>query len=409
MACLAALAGVVHLRRTANRAPVLAQPAVLRVTVGERLDVPLVAADPDGDAVAWSAAGLPAGATLDGTGRLVWSPGPDQAGTYRARVSVRDGDGASAGVSVELRARHPARPGLYVAMGDSVASGHGLDLRDWLGGDACWRDGEASYPARVLERRVAAPTPGEPALRTLALVACSGSSSDDLVTQPVSGGPALPGAPGAPSRPQLDWAVVSNPTLVTVTVGANDVGVGDPGRVVGPGGRIDRAGLDARREGLERNLTRVLRRLVDATDARVIVSTYHNPTARDPEGVPGCRRDCFARAAAAVVSLLNDTLRTAAAAMPSGRVMVADVAGAFVGHGAPNGRGPDVLRRGTPIPLPAPLDDTTAIQPYCAEGRAGTAGAWVSAADCIHPNRQGARAYAAAVDRAWRGGDWRPG
>ncbi|HVL92930.1 MAG TPA: SGNH/GDSL hydrolase family protein [Acidimicrobiales bacterium] len=407
---LAAAGGLALLRLPRNRPPELAVAPALRVLVGGALDTRLIATDADGDPLRWSSAGLPAGAVLEPDGRLRWSPAPDQAGTFPVTVTVRDDDGAPAAARLDLLVRHPPRPDLYVAMGDSVASGHGLELADWLGRDPCWRDADDSYPARLLDRRLRGPAPnghGTPALRHLALVACSGHTSTDLVTAPVDGGPDLPGRPARMT--QLDWAVAANPGLVTVTIGANDLGIGRPGRVVAAGGRVDDGFVRARLDRLEANLAAAVRRLVDATDARVIVSTYHDPTAETPQGVDGCREACFKRAASAVVAALNATVRSAAATADPGRVAVADVAGAFRGHGAPNGRGPDVLRSGDgPLDFPALLGWAGDVHPFCAKGHGGSGRTWVSAADCIHPNRAGAEAYADAMDGAWRSARWQP-
>lgn len=405
---MAGLPGALALR-PGNRPPVLLVPAQLRAVVGVPFEAQLDATDPDGDGdgLRWSAAGLPPGARLDADGKLRWSPAADQAGTYALEVVATDADGAATPAPIDLLARHPAHPELYVAMGDSVASGHGLEWRDYLGGDPCWRAGTDAYPARFLAGRRAGPVPQEPSLTTLAVVACSGHSADDLLTAPVDGGPVLPDQPDRMT--QVAWAVAANPALVTVTIGANDVGVGRPGDVVGPGGVVDEGLVGARLSELQTRLTAVLRRLADATDARIIVSTYFNPAAPDANGVSGCRRSCFRDATARVVGELNTTLRAAVGTIPPDRVAIADVTAVFEGHEAPNGRGPDFLRdAGSPVPLPALLGWTGDVHPYCADGHSLSRDPWISAADCIHPNPAGARAYAGAIESAWRTAGWAP-
>lgn len=404
LALVAGLPGALALR-PANRPPVAAVPARLRAVVGAAFEARLDASDPDGDELRWSATDLPPGVRLDAGGQLHWSPAADQAGTYAVEVVVTDADGAATRAAIELVARHPAHPDLYLAMGDSVASGHGLEWRDYLGGDPCWRDGADSYPAQFLAGQRATHGPPGPPLTTLALVACSGHRAADLLTAPVDGGPALKDQPGRMT--QVAWAVAANPGLVTITVGANDVGVGHPGDAVGPGGVVDEGLVGARLTELQERLTAVLRRLADATDARIVVTTYHNPAAPDANGVPGCRRACFRAATAAVVADLNHTLRAVAGTIPPDRVAVAEVTAAFDGHEAPNGRGPDFLRDArSPLPVPALLGWTGDVHPYCADGHSLSRDPWISAVDCIHPNRAGARAYADATGTAWRTAAW---
>ena len=77
-----------------NRAPELAPIGNQSVAEGETLTVPLSATDPDGDALAFSATGLPAFSTLtdngDGTGSLDFAPDFDDGGTFTITVTVTD-------------------------------------------------------------------------------------------------------------------------------------------------------------------------------------------------------------------------------------------------------------------------------------------------------------------------------
>ncbi|MDK2948414.1 MAG: hypothetical protein PWQ63_1574 [Methanolobus sp.] len=66
-----------------DRAPVLDVIGDKAVDEDELLSFTIFAIDPDGDAVTYSAVGLPTGATLDTTtGDFSWTPGYDDAGTY---------------------------------------------------------------------------------------------------------------------------------------------------------------------------------------------------------------------------------------------------------------------------------------------------------------------------------------
>lgn len=290
-----------------------------------------------------------------------------------------------------FEARHPARPGTLVALGDSVASGQGLELSDWLGRDPCWRAREESYAGLVFEEWRRGRDDAQ-----LALVACSGATVGDLLTEDVTGGPAGAAPPGTEVLAQVEWAVRANPALVTVTVGANDLQFSNPARSFTAAGELTDE-VDGRLQRVEDGLTEVLRRLVDATDARVVVTTYHDPTAAHPQGVPACEGECFARAAADVVDRLAAAVEGAADRFPAARVQVADVRARFEGHGAPNGIGIDAVRAGGL----GPLGDLAGrllggVSAFCARGD-GDGDAWVNAVDCVHPNAAGARAYADEV------------
>jgi lysophospholipase L1-like esterase len=382
-------------------APEIRIPAELRVEVGERLDHRFEGTAAEGTGLRWAAEGLPSGARLTPDGRLAWSPTLHQAGTWTAEVTATDAEGRSATSEVRLLGRHTPRPELYVALGDSVASGHGLDWRGYLRRGPCWRDHTASYPAQLLELAREASA----SIEVLALLACSGHGTADLAEQPVDGGPDLGAGGGA--RTQLDRAVAANPGLVTLTIGANDLGFARPERAVGADGGLDEGYVRERLARVEAGLVPVLARLVEATDAQIIVTTYHDPTAERPHGVDGCRRGCFRAITGEVVARLNGLVEEIAGRFPADRVTVADVTGAFAGRGAPNGRGLDVLRGwDAPSWVPAPLTWTSGIHAYCAVGRPDGPPSYVSSVDCVHPNAAGARAYAAVALDAWSSSGW---
>jgi PKD repeat protein len=77
-----------------NRPPVLASIGDKGVDEGMVLSFALSASDPDGDVLALSAMGLPAGANLvdhgDGTGQFSWTPSATQAGLYTVEFLVTD-------------------------------------------------------------------------------------------------------------------------------------------------------------------------------------------------------------------------------------------------------------------------------------------------------------------------------
>ena len=88
-----------------NRAPVLDLIGDFSVDEGDTLSVTVTASDPDGDALQFSASGLPTGAQLvdngDGTAQLSWIPDFNQAGSYQLTVTVTD-DGTPPASDSEL-------------------------------------------------------------------------------------------------------------------------------------------------------------------------------------------------------------------------------------------------------------------------------------------------------------------
>ncbi len=74
-----------------NQPPVLAPIGARTVDEGQLLEFTATASDPDGNALAFSSATLPTGATLSPGGAFKWKPGYTQAGTYPVTISVSDG------------------------------------------------------------------------------------------------------------------------------------------------------------------------------------------------------------------------------------------------------------------------------------------------------------------------------
>jgi len=370
-------------RALTGAGPRVDAPASMRATVGDTARVDVEVRDGD-DSDEITATALPAGATLD-DGTLRFSP--TTAGTWTA--TLRAGDGPA--TTIAFVARYPARPDTLVALGDSVASGQGLELADWLGRDPCWRALDDAYPGLVFDTWRKGRADAE-----FALVACSGATTGDLLTSPVAGGPKGAAPSGATTLSQVDWAVRANPGLVTITIGANDLEFSSPAKSFTPQGTL-RPEVDERLARVESGLGAVLSRLVDETDARIVVTTYHDPAATNPQGVDGCEGACFARTTRDVVDRLALAVEHSAARFTPKRVLVADVRRAFEGHGAPNGVGLDAIRTGGL----GPLGDAASrllggVSAFCARD-GPTSVSWVNALDCVHPNAAGARAYAEVV------------
>ena len=76
----------------ANRAPVLDPIGDKAVTEGSLLTFTLSASDPDGDAITYSATGLPQGAIFNAATRIfTWTPTYRQAGIYHVKFTASDG------------------------------------------------------------------------------------------------------------------------------------------------------------------------------------------------------------------------------------------------------------------------------------------------------------------------------
>lgn len=356
--------------------------------VGDRLDGRLSVTDPDGTvtSIRWSRP--PPGFTSPSGADPSFSWSPPVAGTWRASVSAGDDAGAAASATITFIARHPHRRNVLVAMGDSVAAGFGLDLTDALLGDPCWRAPRAGYPKGVLDRLVAGGNlPGRDA--RLVLAACAGTSTSDVWEVPTWRPPGAPEDLGEPGWSQLDWAVRLNPRYITLTVGANDVGVVDLS--IFEGGELNREELAGRLVAVSGKVGHLLDELVSRTDARIALSNYYNPTATNPTGLGGCRGECFVEQAALVHEALNGALAQAAARHDS-RVQFVDIAPLFAGHEAGDAFGPDWLRD--------PIETVLGVQvrAYCSAE--DPTGSWVSSFDCVHPTGDGMAAIAEAMAAA---------
>jgi len=74
-----------------NRSPALASIGAQLGAEDESLSFSVSATDPDGDALSFAAASLPAGATFDAAAQLFsWTPSFEQAGRYTVTITVSD-------------------------------------------------------------------------------------------------------------------------------------------------------------------------------------------------------------------------------------------------------------------------------------------------------------------------------
>ncbi|BAZ08411.1 FG-GAP repeat-containing protein [Calothrix sp. NIES-4071] len=95
----------VVLAGTPEQGPMLQNPGSLTVKPGERLAIPLVASDPNGDPITFSIRSdkpLPKG-KLSGDGKLVFNPSPDEVGTYNLTlVAISGGVEATQNVTLNV-------------------------------------------------------------------------------------------------------------------------------------------------------------------------------------------------------------------------------------------------------------------------------------------------------------------
>ena len=370
-----------------NQAPTIAVDTFVWA-VGDRLDARLSVGDPDGTVtrIAWRRP--PPGFASPGGADTSFSWTPPVAGTWRGEVTATDDDGATTTAEVAFVSRYPHRQYTLVALGDSVAAGFGLDITDALLGDPCWRAPGKAYPSLVMDRLVAAGKVPRGEARVV-LAACAGAATTEVWETPTWPPPGAPDNINGTSWSQLDWAVRANPGYVTLTVGANDVGVVDLS--VAPGGDLDPEELERRLAAVAGGVGYLLDELLQRTDARVALTTYHNPTARNPTGLGDCRGECFVTLGNTVHAALNRTLADVAARYAP-RVRLAEVAAPFVGHEAGDALGPNWLRE--------PIEFFLGVQvrAYCSQGDPD--GSWISSLDCLHPNGDGMRAIAEVVAAA---------
>jgi len=254
----------------------------------------------------------------------------------------------------------------YFALGDSVASGYGL-----ADDETTCHQSMLAYPwqlyARLQETFV---------VQQFDLLACSGTTTETLDRQ----------VSDVLSR------LTVHPTLVTLTVGANDFGWSDvftfAQHLCTPDDQTFHAWVEGITRTVEDHLVGQLSRLLAYPQVEVILTDYYNPTNVSGAFWKGVRPQCvfvdvYDRSEA-VARALNAAITQASqrAGNPS-FVQVATVHDAFQGHEAPRpwcGTEP-------------PDEGETWIQyPTDPDSNATPVGG-----DCFHVNRAGAEQYAAAV------------
>lgn len=127
-----------------NQAPLLTNPGTLSSLRGSLVSFTATASDPDGDALTWSATGLPAGLILNtSTGLISGTLLTSAATTYSVTLRVTDPGGLSANVAFTWNTTAPAANGLLGEYFNGMVPGAGTPLLtrtdatidfDWGGG-----------------------------------------------------------------------------------------------------------------------------------------------------------------------------------------------------------------------------------------------------------------------------------
>jgi lysophospholipase L1-like esterase len=254
----------------------------------------------------------------------------------------------------------------YFALGDSVASGYGLADDE----TACHQS-MLAYPwqlyARLQETFV---------VHQFDLLACSGTTTGTLDRQ-VS---------------EILSRLSAHPTLLTLTVGANDFGWSDlfafAQHLCTPDDDAFQAWVEGIAQTVEDNLVGQLGRVLAYPQVEVILTDYYNPTNASGAFWERVRPRCLLvnvyDRSEDVVQALNAAIRQARQRVGSPNfVQVATVHDAFRGHEAPR------PWCGT---APPDVEETWIQYPTDPNSNATSVGG-----DCFHANRAGAAAFAAAV------------
>jgi lysophospholipase L1-like esterase len=254
----------------------------------------------------------------------------------------------------------------YFALGDSIASGYGLDDD----GTACRRS-MLAYPWQVVTQ-----LQENFATEQFALLACSGATTGTLESQVTE----------TLSR------LTERPTLITLSIGANDFGWSDlrpfAQNLCTPDVDAFETWVASVAHSLEEHLVVQLERLLAYPQVEVILTDYYNPT--NLSGAfweliyPRCVLvNVYERSEYVVHSLNAAIVQTWQRLGSPPYVQVSSVQAAFRGHEAPRpwcgSSPPDVEETWLQFPSD-PYSNATSV-----------------GGDCFHPNRMGAERYSEAV------------
>lgn len=212
----------------ASGAPVLSiDPLTYSIDAGGQLQIPVSAADPDGDFVT-----LGAGPSLDNaafpvmngpsaSGEFSFSPKPEQRGTHTVTFTARDATGRTSAASVLITVTQPNRPPV-LAQPDDAAVDEGRNLTVKLAAED--PDGDAVvYAAEPLPENAVfvaatgtltfAPDYEQAGEYSLTCAASDGELSSEPQTLTIAVNDVQPGDPGAPKTVKLEVVSPASPEL----------------------------------------------------------------------------------------------------------------------------------------------------------------------------------------------------
>ena len=208
-----------------NGVPIFDAVAPLSVQVGANLQFVVIARDPEGDALALSVSGAPAGAVFkdagDGSGELSWTPSLGQVGNHVVTFHATDAGVPMASGTLEVAiavGAVPNRPPLLDAIGDqAVAAGQTLALvfaASDPDGDAIAFDVSPNLPGATLVGASFAwtPPPGQAGNHTVTVTAT------DAGTPPLADSETFVITVGAVNRPPQLGPIGDRSVLVGATL-----------------------------------------------------------------------------------------------------------------------------------------------------------------------------------------------
>jgi hypothetical protein len=178
-----------------NRAPTLTSPDDQAAVEGDIVDLSVTASDPDGDALAYDATGLPGGLAINSTtGKITGTVGYAAAGSHQVTITVNDPGGLSDTTSFSWQITDTNRPPNVTSPGDQFGVEGDVVQLPVTASDP---DGDAlTYDTSGLPSGLAIDATTGDIAGTLA----NGSAGTHAVTITVGDG-------GATSRDQFTWTV----------------------------------------------------------------------------------------------------------------------------------------------------------------------------------------------------------
>jgi YVTN family beta-propeller protein len=213
----------------ANRPPVLTSPGAQTSDTDQNVSLALTGVDPDGDALTYSATGLPPGLVIAaGTGLITGAP--TTAGTYATSVTLRDAKAASATIAFTWTVRASAPVVQPVLAPPSTAGGAVTYTANATGAGLAyaWDFGDGSAPVNFSTSATTTHAYAAPGLYTVTLQVrgADGSVVTSTFTQAVASA-ALAGRPGRSSNILFEPRTGANSRVWVVNQDNDSVSVFD--------------------------------------------------------------------------------------------------------------------------------------------------------------------------------------